>query len=127
MHSVMKPRSVECSTEGCPSGSFSLLHTGSLEISQGDHQVFDHLFFVSKDFLPHLFSLAGRPALGLVLVVPNFFLFYFYLKITEATVLLGTFIAADFLPSPDLGLDTMLSLSFLWPHRLVFADMHRQL
>jgi hypothetical protein len=43
------------------------------------------------------------------LVVPNFF----HLRIMEATVVLGTFNAAEMLqsPSPDLLLDTLLSLS----------------
>ena len=36
-HSALKPRSVECCCDGCPSGSFSHLHTGSLELSQSDH------------------------------------------------------------------------------------------
>uniref|UniRef100_A0A7N8WR05 Voltage-dependent T-type calcium channel subunit alpha-1G-like n=1 Tax=Mastacembelus armatus TaxID=205130 RepID=A0A7N8WR05_9TELE len=45
-------------------------------------------FFTSliKALLPRLLSLAGRPGLGRVLVVPNFF----HLRIMEATVLLGT-------------------------------------
>uniref|UniRef100_UPI00358EC140 phagosome assembly factor 1 isoform X2 n=1 Tax=Myxine glutinosa TaxID=7769 RepID=UPI00358EC140 len=42
---------------------------------------------LTKALLPRLLSLAGRPALGRVLVVPNFF----HLRIMEATVLLGTF------------------------------------
>jgi hypothetical protein len=42
---------------------------------------------LTKALLPRLLSLAGRPALGRVLVVPNFF----YLRIMEATVFLGTF------------------------------------
>ena len=32
--SSIKPRSVKCCSDGCPSGGFSHLHTGSLEISQ---------------------------------------------------------------------------------------------
>ena len=56
-----------------------------------------------------LLSLVGRPALGRVLVVPNFF----DLRMVEATVFLGTFYAADILwyPSPDLCLSTILSQS----------------
>ena len=46
---------------------------------------------LTKTLLPRLLSLAGRPALGRVLVVPNFF----YLRMMEITVLLGTFNAAD--------------------------------
>ena len=39
---------------------------------------------LTKALLPRFLSLAGRPALGKVLVVPNFF----HLRIMEATVLL---------------------------------------
>ena len=59
--------------------------------------------------LPRLLSLAGRPALGRVLVVPNFF----HLRMMEATVFLGTFNAAEMFwySSPDLCLNTILSRS----------------
>ena len=51
-------------------------------------------FFTSltKALLLRWLSLAGRPALGRVLVVPN----VFHLRIMEATVLLGTLSAAEF-------------------------------
>ena len=64
---------------------------------------------LTKALLSQLLSLAGRPALGRVFVVPNFF----HLKIMEAPVFLGTFDAADvfWYRSPDLCLDTILSLS----------------
>ena len=77
------------------------------ELCQSDHQVLGHL--PDKALLPQLLSLAGRPALGRVLVVPNFF----PLRMMEATVFLGIFNAADIFwyPSPDLCLDTILSLS----------------
>ena len=63
----------------------------------------------NKALLPRLLSLARRPALGRVLVVQN----VFHLGIIKAIVLLGTFNAADIFlyPSPDLCLDTILSLS----------------
>ena len=66
---------------------------------------------LTTTLLPRLFSLAGRPASGRVYVVINFF----YLRMMEATVFLGTFNAAeiDWYPSPDLCLDTILSLSSL--------------
>ena len=73
--------------------------------------------------LPRLLSLAGRPALGRVLVVPNFF----HLRMTEATVFLVSFNAAEMFwyHSPDLCLDTILSRSStdnsFEPHGLVFA------
>ena len=62
---------------------------------------------LTKTLLPRLLSLAGRPTLGRVLVVPNFF----HLWMMEATVLIGTFNAADIFlyPSRDLCLDTILS------------------
>jgi hypothetical protein len=62
---------------------------------------------LTKALLPRLLSLARRPALGKVLVVPNFF----YLMM-EATVFLGSFNAAEIFwnPSPDLCLNTILSL-----------------
>ena len=58
---------------------------------------------LTKALLPWL------PALGKVLVVPNFF----HLRMMKATVFLGTFKAAEFLgdTSPDLCLDTILSRS----------------
>ena len=64
---------------------------------------------LTKALLPRLLSLAGRPARGSVLVVPNFF----HLRMMEATVFLRTFNAADIFlyPSPDLCLDTILSQS----------------
>ena len=64
---------------------------------------------LTKALLPRLLSLAGQPALGRVLVVPNFF----HLKMIEATVFLGNFNAADIFwyPSPDLCLDTILPWS----------------
>ena len=57
---------------------------------------------LTKAFHPRLLSLA--------LVVPNFF----HLRMTETTVFLGTFNAAEFIwyPSPDLCLNTILSRSY---------------
>ena len=62
---------------------------------------------LTKALLPRLLSLAGRPDLGRVLVVLN----YFHLRMMEATVFLGSFNAADIFwyPSPDLCHDTILS------------------
>ena len=64
---------------------------------------------LTKTLVPWLLSLAGWPAVGRVLVVSN----SFYLRMMEATVLLGTFNAADMFwyPSPDLCLDKILSRS----------------
>ena len=59
--------------------------------------------------MSRLISLGGRPTLGSLLVVLNFFL----LRMMEATVFLGTFNAAEMFwyPSPDLCLNTILSRS----------------
>jgi hypothetical protein len=78
---------------------------------------------LTKALLPRLLSLVGQPALGRVLVIPNFF----HLRMIEATVFLGNFNAADIFwyPSPDICLDTILLSElyeqFLQPHGLVFA------
>ena len=83
-------------SDGCPSGSFSHLHIGSLKLRQSDH-------LGSWSPLPWLLSLARWPALGWVLLVPNF-----HLRIVmEATRFLGTFKTDRnvFVSSPD----TMLS------------------
>ena len=76
---------------------------------------------LTKALLPCLLSLAGRPALGRVLVVPNFF----NLRMMEATVFLVTFNAADIFwyPSLDLCLDSSTELygQFLRLRGLVFA------
>lgn len=79
---------------------------------------------LTKALLTRLLTLAGQPALGRVLVVPNFF----HLRMREATVgtFLGTFNAADIFwyPSPGWCLDTILSST----SRLGFcSDMHCQL
>ncbi len=77
-------------------------------------------FFTSltKALLPRLLSLAGRSALGRVLVVPN----VFHLRIMEATVLLGTLSAAEFFlvtlarSVPCHNSVSELFRQFLWPH-----------
>ena len=63
----------------------------------------------TKALLSRLLSLAGRKAQGRVLLVPNFF----HLRMMEATVFFGTFNIAEMFwyPSPNLCLDTILSLS----------------
>ena len=87
--------------EGCP------IFTEEFWSSVSHHWVLGHL--PDQGLLPRLLSLAGRPALGRVLVVPNFF----HLRMMEANVFLGTFNAADicWYPSPDVCLDTILSRS----------------
>jgi hypothetical protein len=71
---------------------------------------------VGQALLLRSLSLTGRPVLGRVLVVPN----YFHLRMMEATVFLGTFIATQ----SCLGaLRTIPSTSWL----VFFSDMHCQL
>ena len=84
---------------------------------------------LTKALLLRSLSLDGRPALGRVLMVPNFF----HLRMMEATVLIGTFKVAYFFlyPSPDLFLKTILSRrstdnSFEFMLGLC-SDMHCQL
>ena len=56
---------------------------------------------LTKALLHRLLSLVRQPALGRVLVIPNFF----HLRMMGATVLLGIFNAAEmcWYPSPDLS------------------------
>ena len=64
-----------------------------------------------KANVPRLLSLAGWPALGRVLVVPNFF----HLRMMESTVFLGTSRSV-----PRLNPVSVLYGQFLRPHGLVF-------
>ena len=82
---------------------------------------------MTKALLPGSLSLDGRPALGRVLVVPNFF--YFWMM--EATVLIGTFKAAEIFLYPScslrqscLGALTNYSFDFMLG---LFSDIHCQL
>ena len=70
----------------------------------------------TKTLLPRFLSLAGRPALGRVLVFPNFF----YLRMMEATVFVGTFTAA--IPSTSwLGFCSDMHFQ-LWDLMCVFPN-----
>ena len=87
---------------------------------------------LTEALLLRLFSLAGQPALGGVLMVLNFF----HLRMMEATVLLGTFNDAEMFwyPSSDLCLDTVVSMEYtfdigawflLW-HGLSTGTLYKQ-
>ena len=78
---------------------------GSLELCQSDHRVLGAL--PDQGPFPPIAQFGQVATLGRVLVDPNFF----HLRMTEATVFLGTFNAAAicWYPSPDLFLDTILS------------------
>jgi hypothetical protein len=135
LHFCFRPESIVSHDLGChvhftekwppsgpsPSGRFSHLHRGTLELCQSDDWFL--VTSLTKALLSLLLSLAGRPALGRVLVVPNFF----HLRMMEATVFLGTFNAADicWYPFPNVCLYTTLFQSsngqFPSPHGLVFA------
>jgi hypothetical protein len=119
-HSTMKAWFVECCRDGCPSGRFSHLHRGSLELSQW--LLGSIGFSLSKALLPQLLSLAGRPALGRVLVVP----YFFHLRMMEATVILRTFNAAKMFGTLPRSVPRHNPVSELYgqllrPHGLVFA------
>ena len=78
-HSVINPRSVECCSDGWPSGSFSQELRSSARVP-----IKFLVTSLKTSFLIAQFNLA---ALGRVIVGPNFSC----LRIMEATVLLGTF------------------------------------
>ena len=98
-------------------------HISTEELESSDRVTIGFLVTsLTKALLPWLLSLAGRPALGRVLVVPNFF----HLRMMEATVFLGTFNAAYFLVPfprsvPRHNPVSELYGQFLRPHGLVFA------
>ena len=120
-HSIINAWLMECCRGCCPSGRFSHLHRGTLELCQSDHRARGQP--PDKEPSPRLLSLAGWQALARVLVVPNFF----HLRMMEATVFLGTFNAAELFwyPSPDLFTRhnpvSELYGQFLWPHGLVLV------
>ncbi len=83
-HTAIKPRSVDCCSDVCPSVGFSYLH---LSTWSSTRMTIRFLITSLDKALLHQFelSLAGRPPLGRVLVVANIF----HLRIMETTVLLG--------------------------------------
>jgi hypothetical protein len=111
---------VECCIDGRNFQKDNHLNRGTLELCQSDHRVLGHL----PDQGPSLpIAHFGRPALGRFLVVPNFF----YLRMMEATVFLGTFNAAEMFwytfprSVPRHNPISELYGQFLRPHGLVFA------
>ena len=113
--SAVKPRSVGCCSDGCPSGSFSTEDLWSLaKVTIG--------FMVTsliKALLCWLINSARWPAVG-VLVVPNVFHM-------EAAVLLGTFWRSrNFFVAfprsvPQQYPVSELCWQFLWPHGSIVA------
>ncbi len=83
-HTAIKPRSVDCCSDVCPSVGFSHLHISTWSSTR---RTIRFLITSLDKALLHQFelSLAGRPPLGRVLVVANIF----HLRIMETTVLLG--------------------------------------
>ena len=116
--SARKPKSVECCSDGCPSGSFSTQDDwSSAKVTTG--------FLVTsltKALVRWLISLAGWPAVG-VLVASN----VFHLGIMEAAVLLGTFWRSrNFFVAfprsvPQQYPVSELCWQVLWPHGSVVA------
>ncbi len=70
-HSAIKLRLVEGCSDGWLSTTFSHLPNASLELSHSDLWVL--LYLSHQGSSPPIAQLAGRPALGRVLVVPNVF------------------------------------------------------
>ena len=125
--STIKAWLVECYKDDWPSGRFSYLHRGTLLLCQSDHRVLGHL--PDQGPTPQLLSLAGWPALGRILVVPN----HFHFRMMEATVFLGpSMLQKCLVPFPrSVPRHNPVSevyKQFLRPQRLVFfSDMHWQL
>ena len=97
-------------------------------LSQSDHRVLGHLPDQGPSS-PRLLTLARRPVLGRVLVVPNFT----HLRMMEATVFLGPFNAADIFGTlPQICASTQSCLGALRTIPLTSwlgfcSDMHCQL
>ncbi len=70
-HTAIKPRSVECCSDVCPSVSFSNLHIWSWSSTRVTIRFL--VTTLTKALLHQLLGLAKRPALGRILVVSNFF------------------------------------------------------
>ncbi len=70
-HTAIKPRSVECCSDVCPSVDFSCLHIWSWSSTRVTIRLL--VTTLTKAVLHQLLSLARRPALERVLVVSNFF------------------------------------------------------
>ena len=114
-HSAIKPRSVECCSDDCPSGSFSHLHTGSLELSQSDHRVLGHLSYQgpSPPIAQFGWTASSRKTLQA--------LFTNCLKNSEGhrNLQCSSFFLAFPRPVPWHNPVSELCKQFLWPHGLV--------
>ncbi len=76
---AIKPRSVECCSDVCPSVSFSNLHIWSWSSSRVIIRLL--VTTLTKALLHQLLSLAKRPALGRILVVSNFVYYRDYMHL----------------------------------------------
>jgi hypothetical protein len=92
--STIKADLLECCRDGCPFGSFSHLHKGTLELCQWQSGSWSPPW--PRPFSPDCSGWPGN---------------FFHLWMMEDTVILGSFNAADIFwyPSPDLCLDLILS------------------
>ena len=108
-HSAIKPRPVECCSDGCPSGSFSShLYTG-FSGAQPEWPSGSWSPLLSRLFFPDC------SALGRVLVVPDFY----YLRIMEATA--ECFFVAFPRSVPQHNPVSELCRQFFQTHGLAFA------
>ncbi len=105
-HTGIKPRSVECCSDVCPSVDFSYLHIWSWSSTRMTIRFL--VTSLDKALLHQLLSLARRPALGRVLMVQTS-----SIKGNRDYMLLWPFNETDFFlnSSPDVWLDTNLFLS----------------
>ncbi len=104
-HTAIKPRSVECCSDVCPSVSFSNLHIWSWSSTRVT--IGFMVTTLTKALLHQLVSLVKRPALGRILVVSNS-----SIKVTETTCICDPSMKQNFFQnsSPDVWLDTNLFL-----------------
>jgi hypothetical protein len=119
-HSTIKAWLVECCREGCPSGSFSHLQRGTLELCQSDHWLLGHLPDQGPCPLIAQFGQAANSSksLGGSKLLP--------FKNDGGHCVLGTFNAAEFFGTlPQICASTQYCLrclrQFLRLHGLAFA------
>ncbi len=100
-HTTIKPRSVECCSDVCPSVDFSYLHIWSWRSTRVTIRFF--VTTLTKALLHQLLSLGRRPALRRILVVSKFRDYMLLWPFNEAEFFLNS--------SPDVWLDANLFLS----------------
>ena len=118
----------ECGRDSCPSGRFSHLHRGTLELCQSDHRILGHLpdQGTSPPIAQFGQAASSRKSLGGSKLLP--------LKNDGGHCVLGnfqccrTFLVPFPRSVPRRNPVSELYGQFLWPHGLIFcSDMHCQL